>query len=139
LGVSRYSSQYLVDRHPLDQLHDEVRAALLRTAAVEHPGDVRVVHQGQRLPLRLEPDDDPLRLQPGPDDLERHLPLDGTRLLGHPDGAHAALADELQQLVRADPAARGVGGRRLVGRGRAGGGRVHGRAAEEAAGPVVGL
>ena len=43
------------DRHALDQFHDEVRPAVGGGAGVEHPGDVRVVHQGQGLPLGLEP------------------------------------------------------------------------------------
>src|SRR5205814_882349 len=36
------------------------------------------------------------------DDLEGDLALNGMGLLGHEDGAHAAFADLLQQLVRAD-------------------------------------
>ena len=45
------------------------------------------------------------------DDLERDLPLDRLGLLGHPDGAHAAFADLLQQLVRPDLHARTLGSR----------------------------
>ena len=45
----------LGDRHALDQFHDEVRPARVGRAGVEHLGDVRVVHQGQGLPLGLEP------------------------------------------------------------------------------------
>ena len=44
----------LRDRDALDVLHDEEGPAALGRAAVEHLGDVRVVHQGQGLPLRLE-------------------------------------------------------------------------------------
>ena len=36
----------LGDRLPLNQLHDEVRTAVLRCACVEHLGNVRVIHQG---------------------------------------------------------------------------------------------
>ena len=36
-----------------------------------------------------------LRVHPGLDQLERHLPLDRLGLLGQVDGAHAALADDL--------------------------------------------
>ena len=46
------------DRHPLDQVHDEVRPAGAGRAGVEHAGDVGVVHQGQGLPLGLEAGDD---------------------------------------------------------------------------------
>ena len=45
------------DRHAVDQFHDEVRPAGFGRAGVEDLGDVRVVHQGQGLPLRLEPGD----------------------------------------------------------------------------------
>ena len=45
----------LGDRDALDQLHDEVGAARVGGAGVEDPGDVGVVHQGQGLPLGLEP------------------------------------------------------------------------------------
>ena len=47
------------------------------------------------------------------DELQGHLAADRLRLLGHADGAHAALADLLQQLVRADRPrrARSAGGR----------------------------
>ena len=43
------------DRNPLDQLHHEARPAGFCRAGVEYADDVGVVHQGQRLPLRLEP------------------------------------------------------------------------------------
>jgi hypothetical protein len=61
-----------------------------------------VVHQRQRLPLGLEACDDAPGVHTGLDELEGDLAADGLRLLGRPDGAHAALADGLQQLVAAD-------------------------------------
>src|SRR5207245_5806147 len=68
-----------------------------------------MVHEGQRLPLRLEPGDDLPRVHAGFDDLECDLALDGVRLLGHEYGAHAAFADLLQELVRADHGAGTLG------------------------------
>ena len=61
------------------------------------------------------------------------LRLTGCGLLGHEDGAHAAFADLLQQLVRADQRVpgRSLGGRRRLGRRR---GRPR-RRVEEAARP----
>ena len=53
-GVSLCSSQNSVIGDALDQFHDEERPAVGGRAGVEHLGDVRVVHQGQRLPLGLE-------------------------------------------------------------------------------------
>src|SRR5262249_14731614 len=41
-------------------------------------------------------------------------PLDGFGLLGHPDGAHAAFADLLHELVRTDARAGGFARRRWV-------------------------
>ena len=84
------------DRHALDQLHHEVRPAASRRAGVEDLGDVGVVHQGQRLPLRLEAGEDLARVHAGLDDLDGDQALDRLGLLGQPDGAHAALADLLQ-------------------------------------------
>jgi hypothetical protein len=71
-------------------------------AGVEDAGDVLMVHQRQRLPFGLEASDDLGRVHAGLDDLQRHLAADRLFLLGHEDDAHAALADLLQQLVRAD-------------------------------------
>jgi hypothetical protein len=54
--------------------------------------------QRQGLALGREAGQDLLRVDAFLDDLERQPPVDWVRLLGHPDGAHAALADLLQQL-----------------------------------------
>ena len=43
------------DRHAVDQFHHEERLAGCGRAAVVHPGNVGVVHQGQRLSLGVEP------------------------------------------------------------------------------------
>ena len=82
-GVRRFSSQYSVIGHALDQLHDEVGAALLGRPGVEHLGDVGVVHQGQGLALGLEPGEHLAGVHAGLDDLQRHDPLHRLRLLGH--------------------------------------------------------
>ena len=92
----------LRDRHALDQLHDEVGPAGVGRARIEHPGDVRMVHHRQGLPLGLEAGDHLPRVHARLDDLERDRPLDRLGLLGHEDDAHAAFADLLQQLVGAD-------------------------------------
>ena len=74
------------------------------------------------------------RVHAGLDDLQGHLAADRLLLLGHEDEAHAALADLLQQLVRADHRAGplGDGGSSTVATGRAA------AACEEAAGLGVG-
>ena len=63
-----------------------------------------MVHQRQRLPLGLEAGDDLAGVHARLDDLEGDLAPDGLGLLGHEDDAHAAFADLLQELVRADHA-----------------------------------
>ena len=66
-----------------------------------------MVHQGQGLPLGLEPGDHLAGVHARLDDLEGNLALHGLALLGHPDLAHAPFADPFQQLVGADEGAGG--------------------------------
>jgi hypothetical protein len=111
----------LRDWHALDIFHDEEGPTLPGRAAVEHSGDVGMVHQGQGLPLRLEPGQDHPRVQACLDQLDGHLPAHRLGLLGQPHRAHASLADPLEQLVAA--------GQHMPG---GFGGRIHARR------PVVG-
>jgi len=83
--------------------HHEIRPPLESRAGVEHLGDAGVVHQSQRLPLRLEPREDLLRVHAGFDDLQRDPAAEGSLLLSEVDDPHAALANLLEDLVRADP------------------------------------
>ena len=73
-----------------------------RRAGVEDLGDVRVIHQRERLPLGVESRQHLLRVHARLDDLDGDAALDRFRLLGHPDVAHAPFADLFEQLVRAD-------------------------------------
>ena len=99
----------LRDGHALDQLHHKVgppganATGLSRgRARVEHLGNVRVVHQRQRLPFRFKAGNDLTAIHAGLDNLQGNFALDGLGLLGHEDGAHAAFADLLEQLVGTD-------------------------------------
>ncbi len=112
------------DGDAADQLHHEVRPAALGRAGVEHAGDVGMVHQGQRLPLGLEPGDHVAGVHPRLDDLERHLAADGLLLLGDKDEAKSAFADLLHQLVRADRRADLLADRFAELRGSQGGGQL---------------
>ena len=90
------------DRDALDQLHHEVGPARVGGAGVEDLGDVRVVHQGQGLAFGPEPGEHLAAVHAGLDELERDGAPHRLGLLGHVDGAHAPLADRLEELVRAD-------------------------------------
>ena len=83
---------------------------------------LRMVHQRQRLPLGLEAGDDLAGVHARLDDLEGDLAADRLLLLGHVDDAHAALADLLDQPVRADLGAGSLVGCGVVGRHRKQGG-----------------
>ncbi len=111
------------DRIALDQFHHEERAPARRGAGIEHAGDVRVVHQGQRLPLLLEARDHLPGVHAELDDLQRDAPNDRLLLLGHEHDAKAPFADLLQQLVGADPRAGALVVRRAGRRHAGAGGR----------------
>src|SRR5262249_59248 len=88
-------------RQAVNQVHNEERLPRRRQTAVEHMGDVRVIHQSQRLPLLLETKQNRLAVHPSLDQLERDLTLDRLHLLYDPDFTHAALANLLDQAVSA--------------------------------------
>ena len=90
------------DGNALDQRHDEIRPAGVGGPAIQDPGDIGVVHEGQRLPFGLETGDDLARVHARLDELQRHLAADGVRLLGHENDAKPAFADLLQELVGAN-------------------------------------
>ena len=97
-----------------DELHGQERPAGRGAAGVEHLGDGRVVHQGQGLPLGLEPGGGGGRLGARPDHLDGHQPGHRVGLVGRPHGAHAALPDHRPQDEPADAVAGPVRPRRAV-------------------------
>ena len=110
------------DLDAADQFHDEVRPPGFGRAGVEDLGDVRMVHQRQRLAFGFEAGDDLPGVHAQLDDLEGDAAAHRFLLLGHIDHAAAAFADLLEQLV----AANAVAG--LFGEGRGSeGGRGRGR------------
>ena len=58
-----------------------------------------MVHERQRLPLRLEAGDDLCCVHASLDHLQRDLPVNWPGLLGKPDLTHSAFARELQEAV----------------------------------------
>ena len=90
-----------------DQFHHEVGLAGVGGSRIEHPGDVRMIHHRQRLPLSLEPGDDHFGVHAQLDDLERDAAADRLGLLGDIDHAVPAFTDLLQKFVRAERATHG--------------------------------
>ena len=90
------------DRHAVDQFHHEVRPPMLRGACIKDPCNIDMVHHCQSLPLGLKTSDHLAAVHSRLDDLQGHLAFHGLGLLGHIDRAHAAFANLLQELVRAD-------------------------------------
>jgi hypothetical protein len=78
-----------------DQLHDEVGPAGLGGPRIQHPGDVRVVHQGQGLSLGREAGEDFPGVHARLEDLESDHAADRLLLLGQVDDAKAAFPDLL--------------------------------------------
>lgn len=87
------------DHRATYQLHHEVRHAFGRGPAIVDAGDVRVIHEGQGLPFRIETRHHGPRILAGLDQLECHLPLDRLGLVGEVYEAEAALADQLDECV----------------------------------------
>ena len=90
------------DRFTTNIFHDEVGTTRLGGPRLEHTGNTRVVHQGERLPLGFEALDHLLGIHPGLDDLERDLSLDGLGLLREVDDAEAPLTERVDQGVLRD-------------------------------------
>ncbi len=110
-------SQYSVIGTPLTSSITKNGWPACGGAAVVDAGDVRVVHQGQRLALGVEPGQHRARVHADLDQLQRHLPLDRCGLLGPVDGAHPPLAEDFEQRVPAgDDLARDLIRRAVVGR-----------------------
>ena len=92
-------SQVLANRNPFHQLHHKEGPAVLGGSGIQHLGDVRMIHQRQRLPLRLEPRHHLPGIHPQFDDLEGHPALDRLPLLRHIHDPEPAFADLLQEFV----------------------------------------
>ena len=102
------------DRQSLHELHDEVGSTAVGRPGVENLGNIGVVHHRQGLSLRFEPGDDLAAVQPRLDDLQCDRAAHGVRLFGQPHRAHAALANLLHQLIRADDRARTLRAARAI-------------------------
>ena len=97
VGVSR-------DRRADHMLHGEERATVGREPCIEHLGDVLVTENGQHLALDVE-SRQRSRSRPRLSSLSATFRRMGT-LVGQPDRAHAAFAEQTDEHVRADVQAR---------------------------------
>ena len=87
----------LGNRQPGHVFHYEVRLALRCGAGIEHLGDRGVVHDRNRLTLRLEAPHDRLVVHARPDQLQGYRSAHRFGLLGEPHLSHAALAEFAHQ------------------------------------------
>ena len=94
------------DPNAANQFHHKVRTAVLGGAGVEHFGNVWMVHDRQRLALRLEARDNLPGVHAQLDDLQGDSPADRLFLLGHIDNATTAFTKLLAQFVMTDARAR---------------------------------
>jgi hypothetical protein len=90
-------------RHTVDVLHDQERAAIVGEARVEDARDMRMVEQRQRLPFHGEARQHFLAVHAWPDQLDRDLSHDRLPLLGEEHRTHAAGAEMTQHAVGTDP------------------------------------
>src|SRR5229473_167745 len=80
------------DRNARHVLHHKVRPPFWCGSRIEDLCDCRMIHQRQRLPLRLEARHHLTGVHPGFDHLERHAPSHRLTLLGQPHLSHASFA-----------------------------------------------
>jgi hypothetical protein len=71
------------DFDSIDQLHYKVRAARFGGSGIQDPRDIRMIHQGKCLTLRLEPSDHGFGVHPELDKLQGHPAADRLFLLCH--------------------------------------------------------
>ena len=94
------------ERHAVDQLHHQVRQAIVGRAAIEQADDAAVIERGEQLALVAQPGDQQRRCRDRPQDLDRDIAdVLGVIARGAVDGAHPALADHRYKPVRSDPRA----------------------------------
>jgi len=112
------------DRSTRHVLHDKKRPSTRRGAGIVHTGDAGMVHQGEGLPLGLEPGDHLAGVHAGLDDLERHRATYRFQLLGPPHLPHTTLANLFQQAIGPDPFTGPIAGSAIFGEEITGGHRL---------------
>jgi hypothetical protein len=95
-----------VDRLPVDELHDQIRRGVVELPAVDQTGDRGMIERRQDVPFAVQPAAQ-ARVQNG---MLQHLDRDGLLVLriiafAAVDRAHAAMAENRYDAIRADPRA----------------------------------
>src|SRR5262245_48741204 len=96
----------IADFYALNQFHHEIGSPPLGGASIEDVSDVRMIHQGQRLPLRLKACNHTLRVHPRLNDLEGDATADRLLLFGDENDPASSLSNFVQKFVPADPVSR---------------------------------
>ena len=78
------------DRIAFHELHHEIGSPRIGRTGIQHPGDVGVIHQGQRLSFGLKSRDNLLSIHARLDDFQSHHTTHGNLLLGSIDDTHAS-------------------------------------------------
>jgi hypothetical protein len=101
----------LVDGLSLDEVHDQIRQALIRTAAIENPRNVGMIETREQALFRLEALEQELAVVSRPQNLDGHflviliIGTDGTEDFAHPPAAQ--LPDNaIRTQAAADPTRR---------------------------------
>ncbi len=92
----------LRNRDSTHQFHHKIGPSRIGRSGVIHAGDVRMVHQRQRLPLRFESGDHVARVHARFDDLQRNFAPHRLLLFGNEYQPEAPLTNLLHQLVCTD-------------------------------------
>ena len=93
------------DRDTADQFHDEVGTPI-RRSCIKHSRNIRMFHEGQRLPFGLEASDDLLGIHARLDNLQGDLSLNRFGLFSDINNPHPAFADLFANRVGANSSSR---------------------------------
>src|SRR5689334_23380037 len=96
----------LGDFDAANQFHYEVRAARFSRSGIKYFGDIRMIHQGERLSFSFKPGNDAFGAHARFDDFQSDSPSHWPLLLSHENDATTSFSDLLQQLVIVDLIAR---------------------------------
>ena len=92
-----------IDRLTLDVLHHQERQAVVGRSAVDQRRDVRMLEPGQHASLTVEAGEDLAGIEPGTEQLDRDLLVEGAvGAFGEVDVPHAARTDPSHQAPRTD-------------------------------------